>query len=771
MNQLNRQIFGYSDRFSVSPGESLSFKVSCEGLARYEASLVKLRHGFTGEAGPGFLETQVESSFEGSYEGIQHVCQPGSYVEIPDPQGLLRSPNGLIIEAHVYPTLPQGTRSGNFGAYHVTQNSFEGGAGLQAILGDWSIESSTGYALTLDEGRPTFVWVADGETKTVSLATPLSAHQWYRVTVAINSDAGTVCLEQTPIDNIMNRLAAIASGIRAESRTVPFGKGWTESETPFRIGALARQQDGRWLANAAYNGKIGGVRIVRASSGNTGTQEVAAWHFGKSYREDGLLLSDVVDLSGKGLHGKCFNTPTRGVAGHLFKGLVDDFRMAPDEFDAIHFHDDDITDAQWPTAFEIQVPDDLSSGVYAAKLCGEDAEQYIPFFVRPGKQKREVAVLFSTATYLAYANDRIAFEADGAEIIVSRTPIIDPQDLTLQDHPEFGRSCYEIHNDGSGVVFGSTRRPILTLNPKHRAWFQAEGVWGLPADLCIAHWLDTIGCEFDAVTDEDLDREGASLLEGYKVLITGAHPEYVTRNELEAIEGFTGNGGRLMYLGGNGFFATVSFDPEERHLMELRRSDAGTRPHESPFGDRRHQTSGEMAGLWRNKGMAPQRLVGVGFTAQGFDRSTYYQRLTDSHDPIAAFAFEGIGSDEKIGDFGIMGGGAAGAEIDRYDPSLGSAPGALVLATSASFTDAYLLAAEDMYESIPGFGGTEQSRVRADMVLCPLPGGGGVFSVGSIAYTASLSHNSYDNNVARLTGNVLKRFLDPEPLDVVLDSN
>ena len=26
------------------------------------------------------------------------------------------------------------------------------------------------------------------------------------------------------------------------------------------------------------------------------------------------------------------------------------------------------------------------------------------------------------------------------------------------------------------------------------------------------------------------------------------------------------------------------------------------------------------------------------------------------------------------------------------------------------------------------------------------------------------AHNGYDNNVARITGNVLKRFLDPEPL-------
>ena len=41
---------------------------------------------------------------------------------------------------------------------------------------------------------------------------------------------------------------------------------------------------------------------------------------------------------------------------------------------------------------------------------------------------------------------------------------------------------------------------------------------------------------------------------------------------------------------------------------------------------------------------------------------------------------------------------------------------------------------------------------------------------GSIAYTGALSHQHYDNNVARLTGNVLRRFLRPESLDVVVES-
>jgi len=769
-SQPEPKIFGYTDRFAARPGESLSFHVSCEGPSTYQASLVRLRHGFTGEAGPGFLEAPVPSEIDGEKKGTKYACQPGSYVEIPDPSSLLTSPEGLVIQAKVYPTLPLSSRSGNFGAYHVTQNSFGGASDRQVILGNWAEESSNGYALVLDAGRPTFIWSEQGAVKFVSLDTPLEGHHWYALHVEVDTAAGLIRLIQAPLSNIMNRYTDQALPLEPEEKVVAARPSTAAvADAPFRIGAGTRLDGERWLAANGFNGKIGGVSIQRSAPGTTDT--VADWHFGRSRREDGLLLWDVLDQSPNQLHGRCHNAPTRAVAGHSFTGLVDDFRLVPDEYDAIHFHDDDITDAGWPAAFTLNVPSDLPSGVYAAKLTADGAEQYLPFFVRAGQKKNDVAVLFSTATYLAYANDRIAFEADGAEIIVSRTPILDREDLTLQDHPEFGRSCYEIHNDGSGVVFGSVRKPILTLQPKHRAWFQAEGVWGLPADLCIVHWLEVENCDFDAITDEDLDREGYDMLRDYQVVITGSHPEYVTRNELTALEEFTSNGGRLMYLGGNGFYATISFDPEQPHLMELRRSDGGTRPHQSPYGDKRHATSGELAGIWRNKGLPPQKLVGVGFAAQGFDRCTFYERLEDSHSPAAGFIFQGIGEDERIGDFGIMGGGAAGAEVDCYQPGLGSPPGTLVLATSGPLSDAYLLAAEEVYESIPGIGATEQPGVRSDIVYCALDGGGGFFSVGSIAYTAALSHNNYDNNVAKITGNVLRRFRRTEPLQEILSES
>jgi N,N-dimethylformamidase len=157
----------------------------------------------------------------------------------------------------------------------------------------------------------------------------------------------------------------------------------------------------------------------------------------------------------------------------------------------------------------------------------------------------------------------------------------------------------------------------------------------------------------------------------------------------------------------------------------------------------------------------------VGFAAQGWGGAAGYRRLAASHDQRAAFIFEGIEAGEVIGDFGMVLGGAAGDEIDRFDSRLGSPLHALVLATSAGqHSDYYQVTVEDVPVMVPGQGGTESPNVRADMVFFETPGGGAVFSVGSINWLGSLAWNGYANNVSRITENVVRRFLDPQPFSM-----
>jgi N,N-dimethylformamidase len=112
----------------------------------------------------------------------------------------------------------------------------------------------------------------------------------------------------------------------------------------------------------------------------------------------------------------------------------------------------------------------------------------------------------------------------------------------------------------------------------------------------------------------------------------------------------------------------------------------------------------------------------------------------------------------------LIGGGAAGLEVDRLDRGLGSPPHTLLLASSEGHTDTYRVVSEEIMATYPGTGGTENDWVRADMTFFETAGGGGVFSTSSIAWAGSLSHNNYDNNVSKITGNVLDRFVDPKPL-------
>jgi N,N-dimethylformamidase len=336
----------------------------------------------------------------------------------------------------------------------------------------------------------------------------------------------------------------------------------------------------------------------------------------------------------------------------------------------------------------------------------------------------------------------------------------------MAEHPQLGLSLYDVHSDRSGCCYSSRLRPILNMRPKYRAWRLHESPRHFAADLYLVAWLEARGFEYDVITDEDLHREGRELLGRYRVVLTGSHPEYVTDAMHSAVRSYLESGGRLMYLGGNGFYWLTSVDPLRPHVIEVRRGASGTRAWESLPGEWYHSTTAELGGIWRLRGWAPQRLVGVGFAAQGWGGAAAYIRLPASRQPRVAFILEGIAENEPIGNFGLALGGAAGDEIDRFDLQLGSPPHAVVLATSAGrHSDYYQVTVEDVPIMVPGQGGTESPRVRADMVFFETPGGGAVFSVGSINWLSSLAWNRFDNNVARVTENVLRRFMDPRPFD------
>jgi N,N-dimethylformamidase len=59
----------------------------------------------------------------------------------------------------------------------------------------------------------------------------------------------------------------------------------------------------------------------------------------------------------------------------------------------------------------------------------------------------------------------------------------------------------------------------------------------------------------------------------------------------------------------------------------------------------------------------------------------------------------------------------------------------------------------------PGLGGTQDFQIRADLTYLETTNGGAVFSTGSIAWGQALPWQAGDNDVSRITANVLNRFM------------
>ena len=439
----------------------------------------------------------------------------------------------------------------------------------------------------------------------------------------------------------------------------------------------------------------------------------------------------IVDTSSSQRHGIVHQLPTRAVTGPTFDGTHQRWTDDPSQWDAIHFHKGDMYDAGWPITTTLELPVDLPSGIYAFKLEQQAGEQIdrVPFFVRPAVDAptADVALLMSSATYLAYANHRMLF--DGADFIASRSRLR-PEHEYVRTHPELGRSMYEKHTDGSGVMFSSRRRPVLNLRPG------ADG-WNFTPDTDINAFLEHIGIGHDVIGDEDVHAEGVDALSPYRVIVTCSHPEYWSTAMLDALQAWQRNGGRLLYLGGNGFYWRVAFSDAWPGAMELRRAEDGVRNWQTGDGENYHAFGGEYGGMWRRNGRPPNELVGIGFAAQGFARATHYDVNAESLESRAAWIWDGVVDDEgRIGTSGL-GGGAAGQELDRYDTRLGSPTHAVVLASATDFGPDMMRTKEEFEGSVAA--PDPDPYVRSDIVFYETLGGGAVFSVGSISWFGALA--------------------------------
>lgn len=707
-----KRIVGYSDEWSVAPGEQVSFFVGGRAGRSYTAVVHRLLGGGSDPRAPRLRSEPVADL--GSRGLLDQVIVPGSYGTAdlsPEAAGVLSRAGSVVItvspwlegEERTALTLLDGDRR------EVLRIGIDAGGRVVADVGPDRVVGEVAPLRAFTDV------VVSWDDATLTVATAERGHAWHDRSAPLSASptGGTSVL--------------LGAGLDATGRRCRHFGGRVERP------ALL---DGAHLASEA-----------KAIVGETGTAEhpavVAAWDLSRSI--------DTWSIPGSGnaagaltLH----NAPRRAVVGSTWTGATD-WREAPEQFGALHLYPDSLEDCDWSSQVSWEVPDGTRSGFYALHVESDGNEDWIPFFVRPpaGTRTADVLVLASSATYLAYGNSRFWWEDPIQELTQDRLVELGPEEQWLVEHPEVGLSNYDMHLDGSPVVFSSRRRPNLSLRPGHG---RAEGY---ASDLYLIAWLERLGIPYDVVTDEDLHFAGADLLDGYPVLLSGSHPEYVSERIYDALAAWVDAGGRLMYMGGNGWVSTVTWGAERPWLMENRATGSGRGAEVDEQAERLHQLDGTRGSDLAASGRPAGPLFGVDAVAMGFDHCYPVLRTAQSDVPEVAFAFEGVES-RVIGGRSLAGAGVIGQEWDNARHVAGT-PGHYVLATmsEASLVPRHILGPPEAGAS-----------VHADVTVL-FRGAGASFAVSSMAWVGALHVDDYGSDAERLCRNVLLRFLDPRALD------
>jgi hypothetical protein len=362
------------------------------------------------------------------------------------------------------------------------------------------------------------------------------------------------------------------------------------------------------------------------------------------------------------------------------------------------------------------------SGLYVVHLETESGAFFTcPWVVAPKTPSAPVAVLASTNTWNAYNTFGGRSNYINAEGLPATPTVNARQDLRRyvegnlatqsarnDDYPllSFERPEPDCHIPASENVDGPMPGRVRST--------LAAGLWRLLA------WLEREGRAYDLYADHQL-HTGELDLDRYRALVLDAHPEYWSRAMYERVKAWVHErGGRLIYLGGNGIDCEVEVHGDA--LRFLTQQPDPQVPGEEDLECRFHRTV-----------ESPAALLGVVFTHTGEGTAAPYRVVDPEH---WALAGTGLAGGARFGAHTLherVPGGASGHETDKLTPS--------------SPRDVHVLARGEN----PDGGG-------AVMISRAVPGGGAVFSAGSITYIASLL---VDPHTSRIAANVLDRFTEP----------
>lgn len=371
------EIIGYTEPWIASPGDEVAVKISCTE-PEYRHRTVHILQGYEGEKSPPKLVREVTEIPSGVLPGRFQLAHPGSWAELP-PLPFIEQDTGITVQLHAQPWLVQ--------CEHV-----------QALISSLNTTTCTGCAIVLDENGAMQVWIGTGEdVEVLQTGFIVEKRRWLKIVLDI-ADC-TVHLE------IIEMSEGLVPAGRNLDQTFELGISASVCNLEPVLLAASHAMSSttstrQGVPGNHFNGRLEGVMIE--THGAHSLRLLTHYDFSHEMSSD-----TIIDVSGNAHHGKLHNAPTRAVKGYNWPGTETDWTKDPRFYGAIHFHDDDLDDAEWQTDFTIIVPRTARSGVYAVEVVGtsSNVKDTIPFFVRPSKNilshQPKVALVASTFTYLA----------------------------------------------------------------------------------------------------------------------------------------------------------------------------------------------------------------------------------------------------------------------------------------------------------------------------------------------------------------------------------
>jgi hypothetical protein len=363
----------------------------------------------------------------------------------------------------------------------------------------------------------------------------------------------------------------------------------------------------------------------------------------------------------------------------------------------------------------------VRSGLYYFHAKGESGRFFsFPWIVAPASPASSIAVLASNITWNAYNNfgGRSNYIHPAA---LPATPTVNAR-LELHRYTDPDHINYKVH-DYHPLSFDRPE-PINHIPEDEAVTDPIEGRAAChvaPTEWRLLGWLEREGFSYDFFGETQL-HSGVLDLDQYRVLMISTHPEYWSSDMYFKVKNWVfEQGGRLIYLGGNGLNCDVEFIDEQTCIY---RND-----------DERKLVNKNTASIFESRFHIRQeseaQLLGVVYDARGIMTAAPYQVVESTN-----WVFEGTGL--RDGDcFGTrtqherVPGGASGHETDKISPN---SPG-----------NVQLLAR-----------GTNPQGGGGEMVIHQPANGGYVFAAGSICWPSSLL---VDDHVSQITANVIRKFL------------